>query len=265
MAYQIATEAYALNIGGMSTLFSPNQGCTKSRAIVLGCAVAGTYLDNQLVCQKDLSKASTVSYSLRNTTSDYLTNVKVQAGSCVFYGNLPSGNVLYATAVPSGNSWTIAINGSTSTTYMISPIPSSNITSYILCEKDYSYNVSIFLPSPIASNLTRVFLLSNMDSSLVGTKNYISYQDISSKQIIYTKTNSQGLIGAFIGNQCTNQSQPIIMTNGGTYSILYTEIDTSNDAYSRYFPAGIITTEWKRVHTFSFYSNIYQYIFDVRI
>ena len=55
MAYQIATEAYAKNIGGKNISYTSNLGCTKSRAIALGCEVSGTYKDNQLVCQKDLS------------------------------------------------------------------------------------------------------------------------------------------------------------------------------------------------------------------
>ena len=57
MDYQIATEAYAKSIGGKNVSYTSNLGCTKSRAIALGCDVTGTYLNNQLVCQKDLSKA----------------------------------------------------------------------------------------------------------------------------------------------------------------------------------------------------------------
>ena len=87
MANLIATEQYAKNIGGVNTSYTPSLGCTKSRAIALGCNVGGTYSDNQLVCQKDLSKASTTKYSLRNVSSDYLTNVKIQAGNCIFTGN----------------------------------------------------------------------------------------------------------------------------------------------------------------------------------
>ena len=55
MADLIATEAYAQSIGGGTTSYTPNLGCTKSRAIALGCEVSGTYTDKQLVCQKDLS------------------------------------------------------------------------------------------------------------------------------------------------------------------------------------------------------------------
>ena len=57
MADLIATEAYAQSIGGANISYTSNLGCTKSRAIALGCDVAGTYANNQLVCQKDLSKA----------------------------------------------------------------------------------------------------------------------------------------------------------------------------------------------------------------
>ena len=260
MANLIATEAYAKNIGGKNISYTSNLGCTKSRATALGCNVGGTYVDNQLVCQKDLSKTSTVIYSLRNSTSDYLSNVKIQAGSCIFTGNFPADSVLYTTSIPSGSSWTITINGSTSTAYMVYPTPNSTIRSYTLSKRDYSYNVSIKQPSTIANNYTRVFLLSNMDSSLVGTKSYISARGITSNYTIYTKTSSPGSIGAFKGNQCTNQGGPITMVNGNTYSILYTVIDTSNN--TNYFPAGTITTQWKRIHTFTFYSNIYNYAFD---
>ena len=70
MANLIATEAYAKNIGGKNISYTSNLGCTKSRAIALGCDVAGTYLNNQLVCQKDLSKAAkTYTYNCNVTYS----------------------------------------------------------------------------------------------------------------------------------------------------------------------------------------------------
>ena len=46
MAYIIATETYAQSIGGVPISYISNLGCTKSRAIALGCDVAGTYTDN---------------------------------------------------------------------------------------------------------------------------------------------------------------------------------------------------------------------------
>ena len=46
MADLIATEAYAQSIGGANVSYTPNLGCTKSRAIALGCKVLGTYTDN---------------------------------------------------------------------------------------------------------------------------------------------------------------------------------------------------------------------------
>ena len=264
MANLIATEAYAKNIGGKNISYTSNLGCTKSRAIALGCTVAGTYANNQLVCQKDLSKASTVSYSLRNSTSDYLTNVRIQAGSCIFTGNLPAGGVLYTTSIPSGSSWIITINGSTSTTYMVYPTPSSAIRSYTLSKKDYSYNISLSITnSTVSGNLTRVFILSNMDPSLVGTTYHISAQGMSSNYTIYSKANSSGSIGSFKGNQCTNQAGPITMVNGNTYSVLYTVIDTSSNTSS--FPAGTITAAWKRVHTFTFNSSNYYYSFNITV
>ena len=135
MANLIATEAYAKNIGGKNISYTSNLGCTKSRAISLGCTVAETYANNQLVCQKDLSKTSTTTYSLKNITSDYLSNVRIQAGSCIFSGNLPTDGVLYTTSIPSGSSWTITINGSISTAYKVEPSPSSTNHSYQLSKK----------------------------------------------------------------------------------------------------------------------------------
>ena len=46
MADLIATEAYAQSIGYIPISYTSNLGCTKSRAIALGCNVAGTYTDN---------------------------------------------------------------------------------------------------------------------------------------------------------------------------------------------------------------------------
>ena len=60
MADLIATEAYAKSIGGKDISYISDLGCTKSRAIDLGCEVSGNYIYNQLVCEKDLSKATKV-------------------------------------------------------------------------------------------------------------------------------------------------------------------------------------------------------------
>lgn len=114
MADLIATEAYAKNIGGKNISYTSNLGCTKSRAIALGCDVAGTYLNNQLVCQKDLSKATkvytyncTVHYSSNQnkaifyTISDYsLINSKnrIQASTtadCELYTTSPATIILH--------------------------------------------------------------------------------------------------------------------------------------------------------------------------
>ena len=57
MADLIATEAYAQSVGCRNIPYTSSLGCTRSRAIALGCNVSGNYTFNQLVCQKDLSKA----------------------------------------------------------------------------------------------------------------------------------------------------------------------------------------------------------------
>ena len=72
MDYQIATEAYAQSVSGRNASYTPNLGCTKSRAIALGCNVSGTYSNNQLVCQKDLSEA--VKIYTYNCNVHYSTN-----------------------------------------------------------------------------------------------------------------------------------------------------------------------------------------------
>ena len=72
MADLIATEGYAQSIGGANISYTSNLGCTKSRAIALGCNVSGNYTYNQLVCQKDLSKATKV-YTY-NCTVHYSNN-----------------------------------------------------------------------------------------------------------------------------------------------------------------------------------------------
>lgn len=173
MADLIATEDYAKNIGGVNASYIPNLCCTKFRAIALGCTVAGTYLDNQLVCQKDLSKSNIIQYSLKNVSTDYLTNVRVQAGSCVFTKNgiFAPDEVLYTTSAPSGSSWSISINGSTSNIYTVYPaadpdtysytinviIPDTTIT--IITEKtpDYYYEVWIHIDGVNENNKELVF------------------------------------------------------------------------------------------------------------
>lgn len=60
MANKIATEAYAWSIGRKNISYTSILGCTRSRAIALGCNVSGNYTYNQLVCEKDLSKATKV-------------------------------------------------------------------------------------------------------------------------------------------------------------------------------------------------------------
>lgn len=266
MANLIATEAYAQSVSGRNASYTSNLGCTKSRAIALGCTVAGTYSDNQLVCQKDLSKASTIKYSLRNSSTDYLTNVKIYAGNCIFTGNLPSGGVLYTTSVPSGSSWSISINGGTSNNYIVYPNPNSNVRSYTLNKATYNYTVNFTQSTKLSVNLVNVFLLSNMDTSLVGTKNYIRRQGSSTDDclIYYPNTiHPNEYIGTFKGNKCYNQGGPITMTNGSKYCVLHTIIDASRSDVEGY--PGYITTPWKRLCEFTFYSSTYQYSLNVRV
>ena len=135
MADLIATEAFAQSKGGVNVSYTPNLGCTKSRAIALGCNVAGTYADNQLVSEDSLMKPTTTQYELINKTYDYLTNVRIQAGSCVFTGNLPHNGKLYSTGVPSGSFWSILVNGSMPTTQEVYPAPNSDIHEYEYREK----------------------------------------------------------------------------------------------------------------------------------
>ena len=80
-------------------------------------------------------KPTTTQYSLINKTYDYLTNVRIQAGSCVFTGNLPHNGKLYSTGVPSGSSWSILVNGNMPTTQEVYPAPSSDRFEYVYREK----------------------------------------------------------------------------------------------------------------------------------
>ena len=56
---QIATELEARSKGGNSIAITNDKGCTKARAVYLGCSVSGSYDDNQLVKYSDLSKSVT--------------------------------------------------------------------------------------------------------------------------------------------------------------------------------------------------------------
>lgn len=266
MANLIATEEYAKNIGGVSASYTPKLGCTKSRAIALGCNVAGTYTDKQLVCQKDLSKASTIQYSLKNVSTDYLTNVKVQADNCVFAknGTFAPDEILYTTGLPSGSSWSISINGSISSKYIVFPNPNYNTYIYYLSDQTYRYDVIFTQTSAVSGSTVRVFMLSNMDSTLVGTKNYLRDQVISNTYLIYYQNVDQpsSNIGTFTGNKCYNQNGPITMINGNKYSVLYTEIDSS---ISNANHPGYIITPWKRLCEFTFYSDIYYYSLNVSV
>lgn len=266
MADLIATEDYAKNIGGVNASYTPNLCCTKFRAIALGCTVAGTYTDNQLVCQKDLSKASTIQYSLKNISTDYLTNVRVQAGSCVFTKNgiFAPDEVLYTTSAPSGSSWSISINGSTSSKYIVFPNPNYNTYIYYLSDQTYRYDIIFTQTSVVSGSIVRVFMLSNMDSTLVGTKNYLRDQVMSNTYLIYYQNVNQpsSNVGTFTGNKCYNQNGPITMINGNKYSVLYTEIDSS---ISNANHPGYIITPWKRLCEFTFYSDIYYYSLNVSV
>lgn len=194
MADLIATEAYAQSIGGAPISYTSNLGCTKYRAITLGCNVAGTYTDYQLVCQKDLSKASTIKYSLRNASSDYLTNVKIWAGSCVFTGNLPPGGILYTTSAPSSSSWSISINGSISNIYKVYPaaspdtysytinvaIPDTTVTMNTYTTPDYYYEVSISINGVNENNETLYFNDLYYPKLEIGVENNGVYDAITS-------------------------------------------------------------------------------------
>ena len=260
MANLIATEAYAQSIGGTNiNSFSPYQGCTKARAIIFGCEVAGTYEDNQLVCQKDLSKASTVvKYSLRSISPDYLSNFTARAGSCKFEGALASGQVLYSTATPSGSSWSITVNGYSSTAYMIYPNPSPNIYDYKFDKTNYIYDI-YFQGNPISMNLTRVFILSKLigHDDLIGSKNNISYWDGINNCIIYAPSHATGYIGSFKGNKYTRQNEHLTMINNNQYDILYTTI-TGND-----ITTSTLNEEWKHIGSLTFFSNTYKYSFNL--
>lgn len=204
MADLIATEAFAQSKGGANISYTSNLGCTKSRAIALGCNVAGTYTDNQLVCQKDLSKPSTTKYSLRNASSDYLTDVRIQAGSCVFTGDLPPNGKLYSTGVPSSSSWSILVNGSISNIYKVYPaaspdtysytinvtIPDTTVTINTYTTPDYYYEVSISINGVNENNETLYFNDLYYPKLEIGVENNGVYDAITSVDLSGINNNS---------------------------------------------------------------------------
>ena len=210
MANLVATEDYARSIGGTSASYTHNLCCTKLRAIALGCDVAGTYTDYQLVCQKDLSKASTIKYSLRNASSDYLTNVRIWAGSCVFTGNLPPGGILYTTSAPGSSSWSISINGSISNIYKVYPaaspdtysyainvaIPDTTVTMNTYTTPDYYYEVSISINGINENNETLYFNDLYYPKLDIGVENNGVYDAITSVDLSGINNNSYfGIFG----------------------------------------------------------------------
>ena len=201
MADLIATEAYAQSIGGASISYTSNLCCTKSRAIALGCDVAGTYADNQLVRKEDLSIAT---YSLKNITSDYLSNVRIWAGSCIFTGNLPPDGVLYTTSAPSSSSWSISINGSISNIYKVYPaaspdtysyainvaIPDTTVTMNTYTTPDYYYEVSISINGVNENNETLYFNDLYYPKLEIGVENNGVYNAITSVDLSGINNNS---------------------------------------------------------------------------
>lgn len=86
MAYKIATEGYAANIGGGSN-YTSNKGCTRTRAYALGCKVYGTSTESlQLVREIDLSKSTGGGSGSSGTSDNYLYLYK--------YGYLTQGHEL---------------------------------------------------------------------------------------------------------------------------------------------------------------------------
>ena len=149
---------------------------------------------------------------------------------------------------------------------MVYPAPNSTINSYTLNKATYSYTVNFTQSIKLSVNLVNVFLLSNMDTTLVGTKNYIRRQGSSTDDclIYYQNTShSNEYVGTFKGNMCHNQGGPITMTNGGKYCILHTIIDASRSDVEG--TPGYITTAWKRLCEFTFYSSTYSYSLNVSV
>ena len=253
MANLIATEAYAKSIGGTNASYTSNLGCTKSRAIALGCDVARTYTDNQLVRKEDLSKKTiTLQYTLKNNSTDYFNNVLISAGNCRFTGTFAPKTTLYSTSAPSGKSWTITINGITSNTYMVYAAPSFRCNNYYLDINTYRFDIAISSGSNLQSGQTRIFMLSNMDNTLVGTKFQVNGDHIR------TSVNS-GPVGQLVGRTCYNKNGSITMIDGNNYSVLYTIV---TDYGLTSTPIGNMVISWQRIHEFTFHSDEYYYSFN---
>ena len=256
MADLIATEAYAQSIGNAPISYTSNLCCTKSRAIALGCDVAGTYTDNQLVRKEDLSKKTiTLQYTLKNNSTDYFNNVLISAGNCKFTGTFASGDILYSTSAPSGKSWTVTINGITQNKYMVYPTPSFRCNDYYLDINTYRFDITISSGSNLQSGQTRIFMLSNMDNTLVGTKFQVNGDHIR------TTVNS-GYAGQLVGRTCYNKTQSITMIDGNKYSVLYTIVTNQGLTGT---PIGNMVISWQRIHEFIFHSDEYYYSFNLSV
>lgn len=81
---QIATELEARSKGGNSIVITNDKGCTKARAIYLGCSVSGLYDDNQLVKYSDLSKSVTYyTATFTANSGDFMSTYIICAGQPV--------------------------------------------------------------------------------------------------------------------------------------------------------------------------------------
>lgn len=101
MAYKLATETYARNIGGTGTA-SSNLMCTKARAIALGCGIRNnTYSDNQIVREDDIYKYTPPTPTYPDVANCYITSVEAPNGDKptidvnIYYGEYRSDYEYY--------------------------------------------------------------------------------------------------------------------------------------------------------------------------
>lgn len=132
MADKIATEGYAHDIGSNKNVsYTSNRGCTKDRAIALGCKLSSPssgYSSNRLVRESDLRRPGGT-FTLKNNTSYPINgswDYEVSAGEVFLTGDPGPGQTYTCTVTHKEEfpiliyKWTGAVAGySGSTLYLL--------------------------------------------------------------------------------------------------------------------------------------------------
>ena len=138
---------------------------------------------------------------------------------------------------------------------MVYPTPHFTCHYYYLDINTYRFDIRISSGSNLQSGQSRIFMLSNMDNTLVGTKFQVN------GDYIRTTVNS-GYVGSLVGRTCYNKTQSITMINGNKYSVLYTIVTNQGLTGT---PIGNMVISWQLIHEFKFQSDKYHYSFNLSV